>query len=264
MTDRPGDGDLDTPPRRDEPSPTRTAADAVLGLVASVQSGVGGRREWAERLARVARDLAGAARQAGVRGVASGRVLAETLTDAAPRLPIRTRPALLADFPGRSDEELAEELTRVAARSTAAIGAAAGALSAVEFTAPPTLLAAPVQLAAETLAVAAIEVKLLAELHELYAAEVPAGSSDRAAAYLLAWARQRAIGPAGFGVGGLRGAISRELKLRLIRRMGRNLTTLAPFLAGAVAGAEVNRRATRSLAGRITADLRSRRPAPSG
>ena len=47
----------------------------------------------------------------------------------------------------------------------------------MEFAAPPTLLTAPVQLAAETLLVAAIEIKLLAELHEVYG--VPA---DRPAA----------------------------------------------------------------------------------
>ena len=57
---------------------------------------------------------------------------------------------------------------RNAARTTAAIGAAAGALSAVELAAPPTLLAAPVQVAAGTLAVVAVELKLLAELHVTY------------------------------------------------------------------------------------------------
>jgi hypothetical protein len=37
------------------------------------------------------------------------------------------------------------------------------------------------------------------------------------------------------------------------------MTTLAPFLAGAVAGAIVNRRVTRSLGEKVTAELRGRR-----
>ena len=50
---------------------------------------------------------------------------------------------------GLSGQALAQELVRRAARVTAGIGAAAGALASVEFAAPPTLLAAPVQVTAE-------------------------------------------------------------------------------------------------------------------
>ena len=45
----------------------------------------------------------------------------------------------------------------------------------------------------------------------------------------------------------------------LVRRAGRSMTTLAPFLAEALAGAVVNRRVTRSLAEKVTAGLRGRR-----
>ena len=69
---------------------------------------------------------------------------------------------------GSTADDLAQALISGAAKATGAVGAAGGALAAVEFAAPPTLLTAPVQLAAETLLVAAIEVKLLAELHEVY------------------------------------------------------------------------------------------------
>jgi hypothetical protein len=45
------------------------------------------------------------------------------------------------------------------------------------------------------------------------------------------------------------------VRRRLVRRTARSLTALAPLLAGAVAGAEVNRRGTRSLAAAVVGDL---------
>ena len=128
------------------------------------------------------RTLAGS----GFRGV--GSLLADVLADAAPRLRIRDAATLRAHHPGLSDDEIADTLVRNAARTTATFGAAVGALAAVEFAAPPTLLAAPVQLAAETLAVAAVEVKLIAELHEILgqpAQRQPAPSAG--SAYLTSW-----------------------------------------------------------------------------
>lgn len=235
--------------------PASVAGDMILA-----GAGGGHGTDWVKWLARLARVLSRSARTAGVRGVAGGRWLAGVLVDTAPRLPIRTRAALRAQYPGRSDEEIAEEIVIAASRTTAAIGAAAGALSAVEFAAPPTLLAAPIQIAAETVAVAAAEVKLLAELHELYGIVVPGDPAERTMAYLSGWAQQRAVtrgmdGPPS----ALRAAAAREVRSRLMRRVGRNLTSLAPFLAGAVAGAEVNRRATRALGTKLVVDLRALR-----
>jgi hypothetical protein len=43
-----------------------------------------------------------------------------------------------------------------------------------------------------------------------------------------------------------------------VRRLRRNLASLAPFLAGAVAGAELNRRETRHLGDALVTDLRRR------
>jgi hypothetical protein len=51
-------------------------------------------------------------------------------------------------------------------------------------------------------------------------------------------------------------AAKRELRSHVLRRLGRSTTTLAPFLAGAVAGAEDNRRATRALGEALLAELR--------
>ena len=157
---------------------------------------------------------------------------------------------------------LADALVRNAARTTAAIGAAAGALSAVELAAPPTLLAAPVQVAAGTLAVVAVELKLLAELHVTYG-RAPVGSRGQVAtAYLTAWVSGRGINPTGGGPGlasVLGSAARQQLRSRVVRRLGRNVTTLAPFLVGALAGAELNRRETRKLAESVLRDLQGHR-----
>ena len=243
------------------PGPDATADTANLGeLVARVADDDGDRKA---QLVALARGLGAGTRQvagSGFRGV--GTLLADVLTDAAPRLRIRDAATLRRHHPGLTDEQIADVLTRNAARATAAFGAAVGALAAVEFAAPPTLLAAPVQLAAETLAVSATEIKLVAELHELLGQAAPGTGSERAGAYVMSWVRQRAVDPMA-GVAGLSSVLGlagkRELRSMLTRRATRGVTKLAPFLAGAVAGGVVNRRATRSLGEKLTAELRGRR-----
>jgi hypothetical protein len=189
-----------------------------------------------------------------------GRKLVDVVTEVAPHLPVRDLATLRRHYGGLSGEELAAALIGTAARSTAAIGAAGGLLSTAEIAAPPLLLSAPVLVGAETLAVVAVELKLVAELHEVYYQPVPGTPAVRAAAYLGAWARRRAFDPfAGNALsmtGVISGAARRELRQRLIRRAGRNLTTVVPFLAGAVAGAALNQRETRRLGEHICTDLR--------
>lgn len=212
-------------------------------------------------LGLLTRGLAVSARTAGVRAVAGGRWLAEELIEAAPRIPIRDLTTLREHHPGRTDDEIAQTLVKHASRTTAGIGAAAGAVASAEYLAPPTLLAIPIQLAAETLAVAAVEIKLVAELHELAGQQAHGPLSDRAGAYVLSWVRQRAVDPkaAGTGLAAVLGhTAKRELRVRLLRRLGRNATSLAPLLAGAAAGAEVNRRATKALGEKLVAELRGR------
>jgi hypothetical protein len=248
-----------------ERDPAATSGTAGLGeLVARVadhdHDRSGDRRD---QLSALAKGLGGAVRGAagsGLRG--AGSLLADVLADAAPRLRIRDAATLRVHHPGLSDDQIADLLVRNAARTTAAFGAAVGALAAVEFAAPPALLASPVQLAAETLAVAAVEVKLLAELHELFGQGVHGSGAQRGSAYLMSWVRQRALDPK-VGAAGLTAVLSaaakRELRSTLVRRAGRSMTKLAPFLAGAVAGGIVNRRVTRSLGEKVTAELRGRR-----
>ena len=50
----------------------------------------------------------------------------------------------------------------------------------------------------------------------------------------------------------------RLVRRRLMRRTLRNTSSLAPFLIGAVAGAELNRRATASLGDAVVRDLATR------
>jgi len=189
-----------------------------------------------------------------------GRRLVDTVVEIAPHIPIRDRMTLHRHFPGLDDEAISRQLIATAARATAAIGAAGGVLSTVEMAAPPTLLSAPVQVAAETLAVVAIEVKLIAELHELHGRAVVGSPAVRGAAYLGAWVRRRGLDPMSLApnlTGIVGGAARRELRQRLLRRAGRNATSVVPFLAGAVAGASLNRRETLKLGERIHRDLRS-------
>jgi hypothetical protein len=144
------------------------------------------------------------------------------------------------------------------------MGAAAGALVAAEEFAPPSWLAIPVELVVETLAIAAVEMKLIAELHEVYSRPVPGHGRDRGLLLARAWAEGRGVTPAALataeGLTALLGVSARRqvvhmVRRRLVRRTARSLTALAPLLAGAVAGAEVNRRGTRALAASVLRDL---------
>ena len=189
------------------------------------------------------------------------RWVADTVVEVAPHVPIRDLDTLRRHYHGLDGEALAERLVRNASRATAAVGAAGGGLSAVEWTAPPTLLSTPVLLSAETVAVVAIELKLIGELHEVYRVPVPGSGPARAVGLVNAWAGRRGItlASAGRGLGASLGLAARkELRDRLLRRFGRNLTTLGPLLTGAAVGAELNRRATRAVGTEIRRDLAHR------
>jgi hypothetical protein len=209
-------------------------------------------------LRSLVRALGGSARTGGKASVFGGRWLTEVLLDAVPRVPLRDLATLRVQHPGLADEDLAEALISGAAKATAAVGAAGGALAAIEFAAPPTLLTAPVQIAAETLLVAAIEVKLIAELHEVYGVAVTGTSRQRAAAYLVAWTNRRGIDPRDPGALrlALGGPAKAALRRRVVRTAGRNLSTLAPLMSGALAGSLVNHRETCRVGEQVRRDLR--------
>jgi hypothetical protein len=191
---------------------------------------------------------------------AVARWMADTVADVAPHIQVRDLETLRRHHDGLDGEALAERLVRNASRVTAGVGAAGGGIAAVEWAATPTLLTAPVLLAAETVAVVAVEIKLIGELHEVYGNPVPGTGAQRAMHLVQAWSQQRGFNPLtpGVGIGAVLGTAARkELRDRLLRRFGRNITTLGPLLTGAAVAGYLNRRATQALGDRIRDDLRS-------
>jgi hypothetical protein len=189
--------------------------------------------------------------------------IAETVVDIAPRIPLRGLSTLRSHFAGLSDDEIADRLVRNAARSTAGIGAVGGGVAAIKWAVPPALLTAPALLAAETVAVVAVEIKLIGELQELYGQPVPGNGTQRALSLLQAWAGRRGVSllVPGRGLAAALGTAARyELRDRLMRRFGRNLTTLGPLLTGAAVASYLNRRATLKLAEEVRENLDAQRP----
>lgn len=225
-----------------------------------------GRAAYARLLARLGPALAVSARGAGAAAVASGRWLADVVMDAAPHIPIRDLETLTAHHGGRTGEELADALVRNATVATSSVGVAGGALSAVKWAVPISLLTVPIQLTVEVVAVAAIEIKLVGELHEVYGMPVRGPLSQRGSAYALAWANRRGINPLDpQSLSAAMGAITRQrVQRRLIGRAGRGLGTAAPLMAGAVFGAYSNQRQTGLLAESLRADLRRKRALTGG
>jgi hypothetical protein len=215
-------------------------------------------------LGRIARLMAASARRAGAAGVGRGRWLTDTVMEIAPHVPVRDLETLHTHHGGLTGEALAESLVRAAQRATTGVGAAGGALAAIEFAAPPLLLTAPAQIVAETVVVAIIEVKMIAELHEVYGVQVPGTGRARGAIFLQSWAQQRGFDPMqpGSVTAALGVAAKAGLRKRLLRTFGRHFTTLGPFLTGAVAGAALNRAATKRLADKIQSDLRGQHVEP--
>jgi hypothetical protein len=204
-------------------------------------------------------ELAASARRAGRRAVVSGRWLADTVVDVAPRLPVRDADRLSAQYDGLTKDELARELVRSAGRVSGGIAATTGGIIAAQELTVAGLILIPFELAAETALVVATEVKLTAELHHVAGRTLPGAPHQRAGAALVAWMSGRAV-PANRVVATVRGdmlgrAGRQELREALRRRFARNLTTLAPMLAGAAAAGYLNRRATLDIGGRLATDL---------
>lgn len=179
--------------------------------------------------------------------------LADRLIENAPRVPVRDLATLRRQFPGHTPEQLADKLIAGAANATSTVGAGVGAAAMLPV--PPAM---PAEMAAEITGVAAIELKLIAELHEVYGQRPPGNLRERATAYLTSWTEERGIDvtkPATVNAA-LGGRMKRELRQQIMKRMVRNLPNLMPFMVGAAVGAVMNRRDTKKLAERIREDLR--------
>lgn len=181
--------------------------------------------------------------------------IADLIIENAPRIPVRDLATLRKQFPGLGPEELADKLIAGASKATATVGAGIGAAAMMPV--PPAMLA---ELAAEITGVATIEMKLVAELHEVYGLRPPGGLTQRSTAYLTSWTEERGIDvshPTTVNAA-LGGQMKRELRQQIMKRMARNLPNLIPFMVGAAVGATMNRRDTRKLAERVRKDLRKR------
>src|SRR5215467_11626939 len=180
--------------------------------------------------------------------------LADQVVAMAPRLRVRDQAALRAQFPGKSPDEIADALIERAARAAAAAGGGAGMVATL-----PVLPAFPAEIVAETLLLVGIELKLVAELHEVYGSPAPGRFPDRMSAYIASWAHRRGVfmieGGLIFAAGS---PLARLLRRRLAIRAGRSAFSLGPMLTGAAAGALFNRRETRKLGRDIQRDLHRR------
>ncbi|MER5429021.1 hypothetical protein [Streptomyces sp. NPDC002588] len=224
----------------DLPAPTQDPAPVAKRRAVAV-------RDKAAGLAREG------VRKGGDRARAGLAYLADRIIDIAPRIPVRDLGTLRGQFPGLGPEQLADKLVAGAASASATVGAGVGAAAMLPV--PPAM---PTELAAEITGVAAIELKLIAELHEVYGVRPPGNLKDRSTAYLRAWSGERGVDPLKPSSvnSALGGQMKRELRQQIMKRTVRDLPMLMPFLVGAAVGAVMNRRDTKKLAAKIRADLR--------
>ncbi|MFI6287558.1 hypothetical protein ACIBCM_22900 [Streptomyces sp. NPDC051018] len=215
--------------------PDRTVAPAPARRLAVVRQGV---------------------RRSGESARAAIGYLADRIIEIAPRVKVRDLATLRRQFPGLGPEQLADKLVAGAANATATVGAGIGAAAMLPV--PPAM---PTELATEITGVATIELKLIAELYEVYGQRPPGSLKERSSVYLATWSEERSIDvtrPSTYKNAALSGGIKRELRQQIMKRMIRNLPNLLPFMVGAAVGAVINRRDTRQLAERIRKDLRTR------
>jgi hypothetical protein len=240
----------ETPAESDSPAGPGPDTAAIVGELATAADRAPSRSK------RLLSTLAGTLNRGAHGGKRSLRWSVQRLTDEvlamAPRIPVRDRETLRRQFPGQTDEEIADALILGASRSSATVGAAVGVWSVL-----PVAPFFAAEVAAETVAVVGIEIKLIAELHETYGLRAPGTAVDRMTAYTAAWADRRGLGLApGSLTVAVGPALRKRLAQRLARRAGRSTVSLAPLLTGAAAGAWLNRRETRRLGTAVRNELR--------
>ncbi|MFE0581434.1 hypothetical protein [Streptomyces sp. NPDC058874] len=236
------------------PGDSASAALAAPSDAASAapvaESGEGSRRGGGSRRLQAVRNGVRKGGE-GVRGAAL--YVTDRIIENAPRVPVRDLATLRAQFPGLGPEQLADKLIAGATAASATVGASIGAAAMLPV--PPAM---PAELAAEITGVAAIELKLVAELHEVYGQRPPGNLRERTFAYLTAWTEERGVDltkPTTLNAA-LGGQMKRELRQQITKRMFRSLPNLMPFMVGAAVGAVMNRRDTRKLAEKVRGDLR--------
>jgi hypothetical protein len=234
------------------------------GLRRRVAGRVASRRGRARATRRLGTSIGTAARRGvtmtGRSVTTGGRWLSTQVLTMAPRLPVRDLATLRGQYPDRTPDEIADALIEGASRASATVGVAVGAWSVLPF-----IPAVGVEIATETLSVVGIEIKLVAELHEVYGIRASGNVIDRMTAYVGAWSSRRGVALAPGGLVLVAGSpLARQLQRRLAARAGRSVFSLGPLLTGAVAGGLLNRRETRKLGRLLRDDLRSRSPFRNG
>lgn len=234
----------------------RPAGDTLAERAAFLTNEAGETGDPRERRQRLAAGLTAAARADGQGagwGARAGRDwLAAQAMAMAPRLRARDLATLRAQYPGLGTEDLATALIDDAARASATVGAAAGASALL-----PLLFLFPAKVAAEMLVAVGIEIKLVAELHEVYGRPAPGGPAEQMTAYVAAWGTRRAVDP---GPGGVSAASPHPVRLvrRLAFRALKTALSSGPLFLGALFEARLNRRETRRVGRAIRKDLRRR------
>jgi hypothetical protein len=258
-----------------EPSPLTPddeLAVAIGAVIDRTDEGTG--RIGRDQVRDVFRLAARSAKAAGTKAVASGQWLAEVTLDVAGHLPVRDLDTLREHHGGRAGALLSGPLIRNASLAAATVGATTGAVAAASTATVAGWATLPAELAAETLLVVAVEMKLVGELHE--AAGYPIARDLRRSGPLIArsWVDVRGLAPSDVALllrpaeGGAlaatasnllghqaRDQLISQIRKRLVGRAGRNTATLLPLLAGAVIGGELNRRATRKLGTTVAGTL---------
>lgn len=231
------------------------AARAAAGADTANKAGEVGRTEpvtGAGRLDSVKRGV----RKGGESAKAAIGHIADLIIYVAPRVPVRDLDTLRKHFPGLGPEEIADRLVAGASRATATVGAGIGAAAMMPV--PPAMFA---ELAAEISGVAAIEMKLVAELHEVYGRRPPGNLGrlfHRLPHRLDRGTRHRGHPPRLGRRGTERPHEARTAAKQIMKRTVRDLPNLIPFMVGAAVGASMNRRDTRKLAERVRKDLREK------
>jgi hypothetical protein len=227
----------------------------IAERVALLTNEAGERGDPQERRRRLAAGLAAAAR-AGGQGTGRGAQvgwnwLAAQVMAMAPRLRARDQATLRAQYPGLGTEDLATALIDEAALASAAVGGAVGASAMLH------VLLFPAEVAAEMLAAIGIEIKLVAELHEVYGRPAPGSRAEQMVAYTASWGSRRAVD---LGRGEVNAASPHPVRLgrRLGSRALKTVLSFGPLFLGAVFGARMNRRETRRVGRAIRKDLRRR------
>jgi hypothetical protein len=247
------------PPAAPESDVNRELARAVGELTA-------GGPPSKQQVSDLVRLSARSAKEAGTQAVTSGRWITEVLLDVAGHLNVRDVETLRAHYHGKDGPELAEALVRNASRMSAAVGAATGAIVAASQLSLAAWATLPIELLAETLIVVSVELKLVSELSAIARQPFTGGITERASAAARVWADNQGQRPGRRTRGDL-GMLGRQARIQLtsqmqkllMRRAGRNIWSLLPFLIGAVAGGELNRRATLQLGDRVARSYGLRR-----